>query len=131
MAQVFAGPAVYESASAVYMARIVGTDGAELEQADLSSITLYVRDHAAQATPIADSPYTLTIADVVFDTLQTSTDNALWTVDTTGYNFKYDLLPAQLPDGDKMYRFEFVFVTTDSKTLVAALDVPTINLFNN
>jgi hypothetical protein len=131
MAAVFTTQPIYESSSGRIAARIQHLDGTNITQAVVSSVVLYVRDNAVPATPIGDDPYTLTVADVIFDTLQTSDDEASWTTDDTGYDFKYDSLAAQIPDGNKSYRFEFVFTMSDSSTLIFALDVPTINLHSN
>lgn len=120
--------AVPESSTTVFMARVYGTDAALLTQADLTSVVLTVRDKADSAVNIGASPYTLTIASVVFDTLQT---DALWTEDSTGYNFKYVTLAAQIPDGALTYRFEYVFTTTSSEVIPLIVEVPTVNMFGN
>lgn len=65
------------------MARIYGNANTAISVASLSSISYSVYRNGSSV----DSG-TLTVADVVFDTLQT---DAAWTVDTTGYNFKWDL----------------------------------------
>jgi len=73
------------------MARIVGADAANLVQANIGSIqySIYLlddQDADARTAVAGHTDVSLTVADVVFDSLQT---DALWTVDTTGYNFQH------------------------------------------
>ncbi len=79
----------FKNGSATLLARIVGAAAANIVQADLSAVhyTVYLLDDQDpdSRTPIAGhTNVALTIADVVFDTLQTG---SIWTVDATGYNF--------------------------------------------
>ena len=110
------------------MARVYGNDGTVLVQADVSSITLYVRDTMDPSTDIANSPYTLSVATVIFDTLLTDYP---WEEDETGHNFRYDTLGEQLPEGDKTYRFEFACSLVSGAILPVVFHIPTLNLFNN
>ena len=71
----------------VLMARVVGASNANITQATLSSISYLVRDIDAGSS---GSVTALTIASVVFDTLQTGNG---WDQDATGYNFRA-ILPA-------------------------------------
>lgn len=76
---------VYEDTTFSLMGRI-DVAGANAVQADISAITMYAWNKADLATElIADS---LTVASVVFDTLQT---DGRWAEDNTGYNFRYDV----------------------------------------
>lgn len=73
------------------MARIVGVDAVNIIRADIASIqySIYLlddRDADARTSVAGHTDVSLTVADVVFDSLQT---DALWTVDTTGYNFRH------------------------------------------
>lgn len=95
---------VYEGAAAVLMARIVGASGAPLTQADFGSIKYEAwkipvplehdlrnaEDRYVEVSTPAKvvNEVTLTVANVVFDALQT---DGRWTKDTTGYNFAYEL----------------------------------------
>ena len=67
------------------LARITGTDGDPLQQADLTSITYRIRPRDRSE---ADRTGTLTISAVIFDTLQTGD----WDTgkDASGYNFRWD-----------------------------------------
>ena len=98
---------VREGSGFTYLTRAKGTDGASITQASLTSIACKVTD---VSTGVITTP-TVTIAMSVFDTLQT---DARWTLanpdDTTGYNFRFDIAPASIPTGGKLY--EIVFTAT-------------------
>jgi len=73
------------------MARIVGANGANLVQAGISAIqySIYLLDDQDADARTAVTGHTdagLTVSDVIFDSLQA---DAIWTVDTTGYNFRH------------------------------------------
>jgi hypothetical protein len=83
----------FRNGSATLLARIVGTGGAPVLQADVSAVkyTVYLLDdqNPDSRTAVAEhSGVSLTVADVVFDTLQT---DPIWTIDATGYNFRHVL----------------------------------------
>ena len=84
-----------ERSGCVLLARLTGDDGDAIVQADVSSAAYEVWD-------ITDSPVvritgatSLTVANVVYNTLQT---DARWTKDSTGYNFAMVLPAASVPD---------------------------------
>lgn len=93
----------YQDSGVILMARVLGYDNAAINQASIASITLTVVD---EKTGEAQDPITLDVSDVVFDTLQTG---APWDKDADGYNFRYDSLAAQRPEGGRTYRFAFQF----------------------
>ena len=83
----------FKNGSATLLARIVGPDGANILQSDVNTIeyTVYLLDDQDpdSRTPVAGhTDVALTVADVIFNTLQT---DAIWTVDATGYNFRHVL----------------------------------------
>lgn len=119
----------FEGASVALMARVSDIDAALITQASVASIAYSVIDKPVSGTPtvIVDAA-ALTVANVVFDTLQTP---AAWTKDTTGYNFRYDAPPSEMPDGNSTYRFEFVFTMADATITVAAFEVKTTDLLNS
>lgn len=85
--------AAFKNGAATLLARIVGAAGAAIVQADINSIrySVYLLDDedADSRTPVAGhSDAALTVADVVFNSLQT---DVRWTVDGTGYNFRHAL----------------------------------------
>ena len=83
----------FKNGSATLLARIVGPDGANILQSDINTIeyTVYLLDDQDpdSRTPVTGhTDVALTVADVIFNTLQT---DAIWTVDATGYNFRHVL----------------------------------------
>jgi len=95
----------YEGQAVTHMARITGNDAVNITQASLSSIQLRVTDDDDNVI----ATRTLVIATVVFDTPQKEADDARWTLDTVGFNFLNQTLMTDLPDGDKLYKFEYRF----------------------
>jgi hypothetical protein len=83
----------FKNGSAVLMARIVDSDGENIEQASVSAIeySVYELDPCRPdnlTVVTGHDGVTLDVSDVVFDTLQTG---GLWTVDETGYNFRHEI----------------------------------------
>lgn len=103
---------VFEDGAASFMARVTGPDGDNIVQADITSITFKVYD--AGGTEAATG--TLTMATVVFDTLQT---DARWNpdIDTTGYNFRDDRVAGTFTAGGR-YTVEYKFTPTSGADYV-------------
>ena len=83
-------------------------DSTPVVQADVDSIVYSVRDLDLiddDSEPTQTASGTLTVADVIFDTLQTG---SIWDVDGVGYNFKFDLPTSAINAGEHRYR---VYVT--------------------
>jgi hypothetical protein len=85
--------AAFKNGSATMLARIVGKDGANILQADIAAVkyTVYLlddRDADSRTAVTGHSEAVIAVSDVVFDALQT---DAIWTVDSTGYNFRHVL----------------------------------------
>ncbi len=83
----------FKNGSVTLLARVVGKDGANIVQADIASAkySVYLLDDQDADSRTAITGHTavgLTVADVVFNTLQ---NDALWTVDEIGYNFRHVL----------------------------------------
>ena len=81
----------FKNGSVTLLARIVGNDADPVTTADISSIeySIYLLDDQNPDLRTAVEGHedaTLTVADVLFDSLQT---DALWTADATGYNFRH------------------------------------------
>lgn len=93
---------VWEDGGAAMMARVVGNDAANIVQADIASIARNV----FIGSTLNSGPTALTVATVVFDTLQT---DARWSVDSTGYNFRDDVGAAIFAAGSTLYRLEYAF----------------------
>ncbi len=101
---------VFEQSGAVFMARLVGEDGALIQQADFGTIKARVSLKDAGEALTYDA--TLTTASVVSDTLVT--DDSRWT-DTggssTGYNFVFTIPAASFPTAD-VYQLDLEFAPT-------------------
>lgn len=84
---------IFKNSTGQLMARVVGDADAAITQADIASIiysvsTLDPDDADAQEVVTGHDGVSLTVTDVVFDSLQT---DSRWTVDTTGYNFRFEI----------------------------------------
>lgn len=103
---------VFKNGTLTMMARVDGWDAAPIVIADITAIAYtlsLLEEHDPDAataitghTAVAVSP-----GDALFDTLQT---DAVWTVDETGFNFKYTLdvsTAAAFAIAGRRYRVEF------------------------
>lgn len=120
----------YADAGVSIRCRITNNAGTDITQASLSSIAYKVsyyasEDDAEEATngTAVVSSGTLTISAVVFDTLQTP---STWTVDTAGYNFKYDSPATERASGHKWNRYDFLFTDSSSNKFRHAVIVETL-----
>lgn len=95
-----------EGSTVANMAR-VEADGSLITQATVSSITWKSFDLCDRDTTVGSG--TLTVTDVVFDSLQT---DDRWTEDSTGYNFRHDVPGTNQADGDTIYRYEYKVTMT-------------------
>ena len=133
----------FEGHTVVLMARVVGADGSPLVAADLTSIKYEVwsipipteydlRDARSKYVTVSvpekvTSETTLTVADVIFDTLQT---DPRWTKDSTGYNFAvempddaFDVIPLDQYPKAQWHEVAVRFVPTDGEPFAAAFKV--------
>jgi hypothetical protein len=83
----------HRNGSLLLLARIVNWDNAAIQQADVASISYTVRliDEDDEYTTTVVSGHdgvAIAVADAIYDTLQT---DSVWSVDSTGYNFKHQL----------------------------------------
>lgn len=89
------------------MARVVGPENTPLTQSLVSSIAWTLYDLRSTTPGTAVDSGSLTVASVIFDSLQTS--DAAWTEDDTGYNFAYQFPAdtfAMSSSGPGRYRLE-------------------------
>lgn len=103
--------------------RIRNEAGTLITQASLSAIAWSSWDNrVVPSASIASG--TLTIASVVFDTLQTN--SVLWPIDTTGYNFLATIPATAFPSGDsgQEYRIELKFTETSGSKFTAEFSGP-------
>ena len=82
---------VFKNGSATLLARVVGADGSAITQADITSalytINLTDEEDEDSWTPISGhDEAVVVVADTIYDALQT---DDIWSVDSTGYNFKH------------------------------------------
>lgn len=113
---------VWEGATPILLARVVGMAGANITQASLNSLAyMVVKDVAGVITTVI-AETSLTIADIIFDTLQT---DAIWTKDSTGYNFKHQLAATDIPDPSTKYRVQHKLVDTNSLPSFIEFILPT------
>ena len=95
------GATVIEGVGVPIMARIRHpTTSDYLTQATTTSVTRKIYYRGTQVGNDA----VLTVATVIFDALQTESDNAFWTLDSTGFNFNDVVDDDVFLDGDKVYR---------------------------
>jgi hypothetical protein len=80
----------------------IEVDGENAVQADVSTIEFAIINDETKG--VIQALTALTVADVVFDTLQL--DN-MWTEDNWGYNFKHTASHALLTDVSVTYRLEY------------------------
>lgn len=112
---------VWEDSGVVLMARVLGYDGDPIQQADITSISRKVFDGG---TTISTDD--LVVADVIFDALQTG--DSRWDADDTGFNV-LDIVPAaSLPNGDTVYRVEYLFTPASGEVFHDVFDLITKNL---
>ena len=120
---------VFEGAHAHIMGRLRDSDGSLITQATVSSIAWSIYDHIAPTTVVASG--TLTVADVVFDTLQV---DARWTqenpLDSTGYNFRAVYAPTRFPRGGRTYRLEQALTLSSGEVAMYPCNVTVIDMFS-
>ncbi len=124
----FAAQTAYEDTGIVLMARVVDSNRNNIVQADVAGVEITVWDLDDTTTPVATvNP---TVASVIFDTLQDSSNSA-WTLDTIGCNFIYKTLAAHLAAGGKTYRFQVRLTMNVGSPIVFAYHVPTVEVYGS
>jgi hypothetical protein len=114
---------IWEDQDLAVMARVKGIDDQDIVQSTISGITMRVYDAQDDFTQVGATA-TLTVAQVVFDTLQTSNG---WTKDSNGYNFRYVISGAYFPTGNRDYWVEFEFTPATGSAFPLAFDVSVVN----
>lgn len=117
---------VWEDSGCSLMARVLGVDGANITQASISSITYAVHNADTGAEVVAST--SLTVASVVFDTLQT---DSRWHVDSTGYNFRMDAPAASFPTGNTRYHVEVKFTPATGAVFHVVFEVAALQIFRS
>lgn len=116
--------AVWQGGDAVLMKRVRNLDGTYLQQADVASIALTVYDRA-NAMAVVVGPLALTVASVIFNTLQPY-DGVLWRIDRTGYNFKYRIAGAAAFPNVSDYRVDAIIILTDNTKMPLQWDLSSV-----
>lgn len=106
------------------MARIQGADASNITQATTSAITLAVFKNANTTATYTAS---LTVADVVYDSLQT---DSRWS-GSTGYNFRYAVVASVFDAGDATYRLEFKFTPITGSQYFVIYEIDTVEVFTS
>ena len=110
---------VRKNGTGEFLAQIVGNDNANITQASVSAIAYTIweldeDDEDARTAVTGHTAVALTIASVVYDTLQTGSK---WTHDATGYNFAYTPVistsAAFAKAGEDKYLIEYSFTPAD------------------
>ena len=101
------------------MGRILDGDGADMTISSVSSISVRVTElNSLIVTLQAD----LTIADVVFDTLQETSSPTRWTFDTIGYNFRHTIDgTVAFPDPYRTYKVEHLITPASGLSFVGVI----------
>lgn len=116
---------IYEDTGLECMARIQSSSATYIGQATTSAITLAVFKNANTTATYTAS---LTVADVIYGTLQT---DARWSLDSTGYNFRYSVVASVFDTGDATYRLEFKFTPTTGSQYFVIYEIDTVEVFTS
>jgi len=109
------------------IARIELPSGVVAAQADIAAVTLTAKRRSNTAGGVVTASATaLTVASVIFDTLQ---NDARWTDDTTGYNFLYEVPGSVFPVVDE-YQLDFVFTPAAGEKFSLRYAGPAQSTFN-
>jgi len=114
---------IWEDSGLVCMARVIGEDAENLVQADVSSIDCTVTHLPTGAFTEPD----VTVSSAVFNTLQT---DSRWTVDSTGYNFRFTVPAASFAKAGKA-RVEFKFTPASGQPFHVVFDVQVSALYRS
>ena len=116
---------IYEDTGITCMSRILGDDAAAITQATTSAITVAVFKNTSTTATYTAS---LTVADVVFDSLQT---DSRWSKDSSGYNFRTALPALVFDTGDATYTVEFKFTPTSGSQYFVIFEIDTVEVFTS
>jgi hypothetical protein len=87
-------------------------EGKCLKQADLHALWFMILSLTDTPDKMIFTPTSLPIANVIFDALQTSSNDAGYRGDSAGFNFRYTIVPKILNAGGRSYRATVRTVTT-------------------
>ncbi len=123
--------AAFKNGSATLMARIVGATGANVAQADIAAIrySIYLLDdqNPDGRTPVeGHSEAALPVYQVIFNSLQ---NDATWTVDAVGYNFRHVLDVSVHPAfavAGRRYLIEYALTPLTGQTILVCYRINVI-----
>lgn len=115
------------NASPVLFARVVDSNGSNITQASVRSITYsaylldaeWPADRDNRTSVAGHTDVAVTVASSVFDTLQT--EDTRWDVDAAGYNFRHQLDVTTSPCfaiAGRMYLLEYTITPTSGQKIV-------------
>jgi hypothetical protein len=107
---------VPEASAFSILSRVLGMDGNVLTQSGVTAIEYQIFPLDSTTAHVTATP--LTVADVIFDTLQT---DPAWTKDATGYNFRHDIAETVLTDPASDYSVEYKFTLASAGAPVIRL----------
>ncbi len=112
---------VPEGTHVTLLGRVREADNSLLVQADVDNIVLRVFERPVDSPAAEVFSETLTVADVVFDSMQT---DARWRGDSVGYNFRYTITAPQLvAKGGVATRYEVTINLTSGGPIRQAWEV--------
>lgn len=108
---------VWEDTAAIFLARVVNADGDLLTTSNISSMVYTVYD--AGVAVAGHNGASLTVADVIFDTVVTSGSDVHWPYPDSarGYNFKAIIAGTAWADADETRRIVFTATPTSGNDL--------------
>jgi hypothetical protein len=115
---------IWEDNDCTCMARFT-VNGSNGTQSDIASVSRKIFDRKSGTSGNASA---LTVASVVFDTLQT---DGRWTKDTTGYNFRDRIAGTNFPTGDTRYVIEYQFTGASSEKFMLVYEVTTLEILTS
>ena len=117
---------VFPNGGVLVLARVLDWDDSAFKQADFGTITCKAFDVKNPGS--ATSSETPTVANVIYDTLQT---DSRWTKDSTGYNFAYIFPASAVPNSERDYQLEVKFEPTGKKPTWLRQPVTTTRLYSS
>ncbi len=119
---------VFSNGSAVLLARVVDSQGLPVTQASVASVeysifALEVDDPLTLTAVVGHEAVTLDIADVIFDTLQ---NDAAWTLDEVGYNFRHEVdvtTNEAFPQVGRVYQIRYEMLPLSGQKIVFRFQV--------
>ena len=87
-------------------------EGKSLKKSDISSLSYTLKSVSIVPETFIKQDAPLVVSDVIFDTLQKSTDDSGYKGDGKGFNFRYTIPPELLQQGGRVYRFQLKITTT-------------------